>query len=67
PVAAAPTTRSSNPPRCAPYPSPPTTRRTARARGGDVAFVAAGTGGPGGGGAVAVARIPGVLGAEAVR
>ncbi|MEU8122975.1 sensor histidine kinase [Spirillospora sp. NPDC049024] len=42
-------------------------RRTARARGGDVTFVDAGTGGPDGGGAVAVARLPGVLGAEAVR
>ena len=42
-------------------------RRTARARGGDVTFVDAGTGGPDGCGAVAVARLPGVLGAEAVR
>ncbi len=42
-------------------------RRTARARDGDVTFVDAGTAGPGGSGAVAVARIPGVLGAEAMR
>ncbi|WP_131732661.1 sensor histidine kinase [Actinomadura formosensis] len=42
-------------------------RRTARARGGDVTFVDAGSGGPGGSGAVAVARLTGVLGAEAVR
>lgn len=42
-------------------------RRTAQARGGDVTFVARGWAGPGGGGAVAVARLPGVLGAEAAR
>jgi two-component system CitB family sensor kinase len=39
-------------------------RRTARARDGDVAFVDPGGDGAG---AVAVARLPGVLGAEAVR
>jgi two-component system, CitB family, sensor kinase len=42
-------------------------RRTARARDGDVTFVDAGTDRTGGCGAVAVARLPGVLGAEAVR
>ncbi|WP_222870290.1 sensor histidine kinase [Actinomadura decatromicini] len=40
-------------------------RRTARARGGDVAFVDADR--PGASGAVAVARLPDVLGAEAAR
>ncbi|TYC08138.1 sensor histidine kinase [Actinomadura syzygii] len=42
-------------------------RRTARARGGDVAFVDADRPAAGGCGAVAVARLPDVLGAEAAR